>query len=176
LRNTSLEKQRNQLCWAIQEQLYQVGKIMYLVTKLLVEGCNAARELSKHLQKPVEEHWKELERFVGYLKVNGSDIKITYCRPKELHMMAMVDSYYATNTDDRTSLTGAIFTVARRNNHKLDFENPRLSDTFKFRSRICGNHHSSTRGEIHTTTTRRDNELCASSNYIQRQYRHNILG
>jgi hypothetical protein len=88
-----------------------VGKIMYLVTKVFVEGANAARELSKHFQKPVQEHWKELERFVGYLKGNQENIKITYRKPRELRPMAMVDSNYATNTDDRRSVTGAIFTV-----------------------------------------------------------------
>jgi hypothetical protein len=88
-----------------------VGKIMYLVTKVFVEGANAARELSKHFQKPVQEHWKELERFVGYLKDNQENIKITYRKPRELRPMAMVDSNYATNTDDRRSVTGAIFTV-----------------------------------------------------------------
>jgi hypothetical protein len=39
------------------------------------------------------------------------NIKITYRRPRELRPMAMVDSNYATNTDDRRSVTGAIFTV-----------------------------------------------------------------
>jgi hypothetical protein len=88
------------------------GKIMYLVTKLMVESCNAARESSKHFQKPVEEHWwKELERFVGYLKVDEENIKIIYQRPRELHLMAMVDLNYATNMDDKRSITGAIFTV-----------------------------------------------------------------
>jgi hypothetical protein len=84
---------------------------MYLFTKLLVEGCNTARELSKHFQKPVEEHWKELERFVGYINGNQENIRIAYRRPKELRPMAMVDSNYATNTDDRRSITGEIFTV-----------------------------------------------------------------
>jgi hypothetical protein len=88
-----------------------VGKIMYLVTKVFVEGANPARELSKHFQKPVQEHWKELERFVGYLKSNQDSIKITYRKPRELRPMAMVDSNYATNLDDRRSVTGAIFTV-----------------------------------------------------------------
>jgi hypothetical protein len=88
-----------------------VGKIMYLVTKIFVEGSNPARELSKHFQKPIQEHWKELERFVGYLKGNETNIKITYRKPRELRPIAMVDSNYATNTDDRRSVTGAIFTV-----------------------------------------------------------------
>jgi hypothetical protein len=68
-----------------------------------VEGCNAARELSKHFQKPVEDHWKELERFVGYIKGNQENIRITYFRPKELHPMAMVDSIML-----QTQMTGEV--------------------------------------------------------------------
>jgi hypothetical protein len=83
---------------------------MYLlVTKLLVEGCNTARELSKHFQKPVEEHWKELERSVGYIKGNQGNLRNTHRRPKELCLMVMVALNYAMNTDDRRSVTGAIF-------------------------------------------------------------------
>jgi hypothetical protein len=88
-----------------------VGKMMHLVTEAFVEGANPARELSKHFQKPAQEHWKELERFVGCLKGNQENIKITCRKPRELRPMAMVDSNYATNTDDRRSVTGAIFTV-----------------------------------------------------------------
>jgi hypothetical protein len=88
-----------------------VGKIMYLVTKVMVEGSNAARELAKHFQKPTEPHWKELERFVGYLKKMNGDVKLTYRKPRELRPVAMVDSNYATNTDDRRSVTGAIYTL-----------------------------------------------------------------
>ena len=38
-----------------------VGKIQYLVTKLMVEGANSARELAKHFSNPGEIHWKEVE-------------------------------------------------------------------------------------------------------------------
>jgi hypothetical protein len=77
---------------------------VHLVTKLLVEGCNAARELSKCVQKWVEEHWKLLEWFVGYVKGNQEKINNAHCRPKELHPMAMVDLDYATNTDVRSKM------------------------------------------------------------------------
>jgi hypothetical protein len=48
---------------------------------------------------------------VGYLKGNKETIKITYQRPRGLHPMSMLDSNYATNTDDIRSVTGAIFTI-----------------------------------------------------------------
>jgi hypothetical protein len=88
-----------------------VGKTTHLVTEVFVEGANPARELSKHFQKPVQERWKELERFVGCLKVNQENVKITHRKPRELRPMAVVDSNHAANSDDRRSVTGAIFTV-----------------------------------------------------------------
>jgi hypothetical protein len=78
---------------------------------MFVEGANPARELSKHFQKPVQEHWKELEQFVGCLKGNQENIKITRRKPRELCTMAVADSNHAANADDRQSVTGAIFTV-----------------------------------------------------------------
>ena len=88
-----------------------VGKIMYLVTKLFPEGANAARELAKHFANPGKEHWEAVERYVGYLKRNRNEIKLTYRKPREIRALATVDSNYATNKEDRRSITGAIFTV-----------------------------------------------------------------
>jgi hypothetical protein len=42
-----------------------VGKIMYYATKIAPEICNAVRE-------PGEDHWKALERCVGYLAGEGT--------------------------------------------------------------------------------------------------------
>jgi hypothetical protein len=55
---------------AVQHEMYRklTGKIMYLVTKLLIEGSNAARELARQFGNLNEHHWLELGRFVGYLK------------------------------------------------------------------------------------------------------------
>jgi hypothetical protein len=55
-----------------------VGKTTHLVTEVFVEGADAARELSKHFQKPAQERWKELERFVGCLKGNQENVKIAH--------------------------------------------------------------------------------------------------
>jgi hypothetical protein len=40
---------------------------MYYTTKLAPELSNVARELATHLSNPGKEHWKALERCVGYL-------------------------------------------------------------------------------------------------------------
>jgi hypothetical protein len=88
-----------------------VGKIMYLVTKLYPEGSNAARELARQFGNPSKEHWKELERFIGYLKKNKHNVKLTYRKPKDLRVLSNVDSNYATNKEDRRSVSGAIHTI-----------------------------------------------------------------
>ena len=54
------------------------GKIMYLTTKILPELSNASRELARHMTKPGKEHWKAMERLVGYLKFKGKELIFTY--------------------------------------------------------------------------------------------------
>jgi len=77
-----------------------VGKILYLTSKMMIEGCNASRELARYFTGPKEEHWNALYRFVGYLKENKENIKITYRKPRELRIVGNVDSDYATNKSD----------------------------------------------------------------------------
>src|SRR5687768_17264578 len=54
----------------VEDKMYRtiVGKIMYLTHKLMLEGVNASKEMSKFFMKPQKPHWKALEFFVGYLK------------------------------------------------------------------------------------------------------------
>jgi hypothetical protein len=88
-----------------------MGKALYLVTKLFVEGSNLVRELAKHFSNPGEEHWKAIEKFVGYLKENQDDIKLTYCKPREMRIVSSVDSNYAIDKRDRRSVSVALHTV-----------------------------------------------------------------
>jgi hypothetical protein len=88
-----------------------VGKIMYLVVKLFVEGSNAARELARHFSNPGPEHWEAVARLVGYIKLHANDIKLTYRKPMDMRAVCNVDSNYATDKEDRRSVTGAIYTV-----------------------------------------------------------------
>jgi len=88
-----------------------VGKILYLTSKMMIEGCNASRELARYFTGPKEQHWKALYRFVGNLKENKDNIKVTYRRPKELRIVGNVDSDYATNKTNRRSVTGCIITL-----------------------------------------------------------------
>jgi len=97
----------------VEEKMYRtiVGKIMYLTHKLMMEGVNAAREMSKFFMKPQAQHWKAVEYFVGYLKKEQHDVKLTFRRPMKLRFMAVADSSYGTDKLRRRSISGAIYTV-----------------------------------------------------------------
>ena len=84
---------------------------MYLTNKLMLEGCNAAREMSKFFMRPQRQHWKALEHFVGYLKQEQGNIKLTYRKPLELRFMAVADSNYGTDKLLRQSVTGGTYTM-----------------------------------------------------------------
>ena len=108
-----LSMQKNQTDKAVDATKYRtiVGKVMYLVCKLMPEGSNAARELSRHFGNPDDTHWKELDRFVGYLKANKDQLKVIFRKPKTMRIVSNVDSNYATNKDDRKSVSGALHTL-----------------------------------------------------------------
>jgi hypothetical protein len=86
-----------------------VGKIMYYTTKIAPELSNAVRELAGHLSNPSEEHWKALERCVGYIQ-HEHHSGLAFRRPRELRSISDCDSDYA-NSDDRKSITGRVNTV-----------------------------------------------------------------
>lgn len=55
--------------------------------KTIPDCANAIRELSSHLESPGEEHWKALDRLVGYLKANSHDMKLR--PPSEAERVAL---------------------------------------------------------------------------------------
>ena len=73
------------------------------------EGANAARELSRFFSNPGEEHWKSLQQFAGYLRQHKDKIKLTLRKPREMRVGINVDSNYATNKENRRSVSGAIY-------------------------------------------------------------------
>jgi hypothetical protein len=84
-----------------------VGKIMYYATKIAPDISNAARELAGHLSNPGMEHWRALERNVGYLTSQGT--QALYLRkPRKLRSISDCDSDYAKDENDRKSISGRI--------------------------------------------------------------------
>ena len=49
-----------------------LGKLMQVTKKLMPEYCNPLRELASIMDHPGEQHWKALERVVGYIKKRSS--------------------------------------------------------------------------------------------------------
>jgi hypothetical protein len=54
----------------LDEYRSMVGKVLYYAKKVAPDMNNAVRELAQFLSKPGPEHWKALERCVGYVKSN----------------------------------------------------------------------------------------------------------
>jgi hypothetical protein len=67
--------------WIDQFQKY-VGCILYAVLKVLLDCANAICDLTCHMTALGKEHWKVLERLLGYLKYNYRPLK--FRAPKEL--------------------------------------------------------------------------------------------
>ena len=64
----------------------------------------------RHVTRTGFTHWKVLERAVGYVGTTKGT-GITYRKPKSLRSISYADSNYATNVDNRRSITGNINTL-----------------------------------------------------------------
>ncbi|KAL7575127.1 hypothetical protein ACA910_000494 [Epithemia clementina (nom. ined.)] len=53
-----------------------VGKILFVVKKVLPDCANATRELSMHLENPGIEGWKAMHRLFGYLRAHYRPLKL----------------------------------------------------------------------------------------------------
>jgi hypothetical protein len=109
---TTLTKGEDDQAEGIDTEKYRslVGKIMYYVTKIAPDCANAARELSQYMARPTLDHWKAVERLVAYIKEKKSH-HLVYRKPRELRVIGSADANYATNPDDRKSISGSIHTV-----------------------------------------------------------------
>jgi hypothetical protein len=87
-----------------------VGKIIYYATKIAPEICNPVRELSGHLSNPGEDHWKVIERCVGYLTDQGPKA-LCLRKPRILQSTSDCDSDYSKDENDRRSVSGRINTI-----------------------------------------------------------------
>ena len=91
----------------IDEYRSLTGQILYYMVKIGPELANAARDLSTHMSNPGEEHWKSMERCVGFI-TNNRDDKLVIRSPKNLETEHFFDSDFAKSEDDRKSISGRI--------------------------------------------------------------------
>jgi hypothetical protein len=87
-----------------------VGRIMFACGKTEPTLSNACRELTAHLTAPNEEHWTALKHLMGYIKL-GTNQGIKMRAPKDIRVVAFVDSDYASDRGDRKSISGHLVTV-----------------------------------------------------------------
>ena len=87
-----------------------VGKVMYYMMKIGPDCANAAREVSQFMSNPSNEHWRAMERLIGYLRHKGEHYLVMR-KPKDLRPVGSADANYATNPDDRRSIASAIHTI-----------------------------------------------------------------
>jgi hypothetical protein len=122
-----------------------VGKIMYYATKIAPGICNAVRELAGRLSNPGEEHWKALERCVGYLTSEG---KTPPClrKPRELQSIPDCDSDYAKDENDRKRTDQHL----RRHDNQLDFKEAKYCVIKQLRSIVPSIERVCTRISIHS--------------------------
>jgi hypothetical protein len=90
--------------------MHIVGKIMHYATKIAPEICNTVWELPRHLPNPGEDHWKALERCVGYLTDQGTKA-LCLRKPRVLHSISDCDSDYAKDKNYRRSVSARINTL-----------------------------------------------------------------
>jgi hypothetical protein len=88
-----------------------VGKVLYYAKKVAPDMNNAVRELAQFLSKPGPEHWKALERCVGYIKTNPFNGELWIVKPKELRIVSGADSNHGTDSDDRRSVMSEVHTL-----------------------------------------------------------------
>jgi histone deacetylase 1/2 len=87
-----------------------VGRILFACGKTEPTLSNACRELSSHLSAPNKEHWKALSHLIGYLKTGGfQGIKLRV--PEDTQVVAYVDADYASDRNDRKSISGYLVTI-----------------------------------------------------------------
>ena len=75
-----------------------VGKLLFAMKKMYPELANPVRKLSSHMECRGEEHWKSIGRMLGYLKHEATH-GLRFNKPKDLAIIGMVDSDFATNKD-----------------------------------------------------------------------------
>jgi len=108
--NVKLQKNHDELnIINIDEFRSFVGRILFMARKVDPYLTNSVRELSTHLSSPTEAHWKSLSHLVEYLKNNPMSLKLR--APKSLKIISFVDSDYASDKNDRKSVTGYLTTI-----------------------------------------------------------------
>nr|CCA23220.1 putative polyprotein [Albugo laibachii Nc14] len=88
-----------------------VGSLLYISNGTRPDIAFSVCQLSRHLERPSEEHWKAAVRVLRYLK-STSDIGINYTGSvKDLCVCAYSDADWANNKESRRSVSGIMVMI-----------------------------------------------------------------
>ena len=94
----------------LDEYRSMIGKLMFYTTKIAPECAFSVGQLARHMQNPNKDHWKAVDRIVGYLR--GKEKHSLIMRePKEMRIYSYGDSSYGDCKDTRRSTSGDLHTI-----------------------------------------------------------------
>ena len=88
-----------------------VGSLIYEATGTRPEIALAVCQLSRHLEKPSEEHWNAAIRVLRYLKSTLTSGICYRIKPGTLKMSASSDGEHRSNKDNRRSTSGVMVMI-----------------------------------------------------------------
>lgn len=88
-----------------------VGSLLYVATCTRPDIAYMVNQLSRHLERPTQQHWKAAIRVLRYLKSTKS-VGIQYgVESKDVKVSAFSDANWASNKDDRRSVSGVMVMI-----------------------------------------------------------------
>ncbi|XP_062535018.1 uncharacterized protein LOC134204205 [Armigeres subalbatus] len=88
-----------------------LGSLMYVMLSVRPDICYPVGYLGRFQQQPSTEHWQALKRIVRYLQ-GTKKLMLQFKRnPKSRALIGFVDADWASDTEDRKSISGYIFQV-----------------------------------------------------------------
>nr|CCA26838.1 putative polyprotein [Albugo laibachii Nc14] len=85
-----------------------VNSLLYISTGTRPDIAFSVCQLSRHLEKPSEEHWNAAIRVLRYLKTTASNGIIYQGRKNWIRTSAYSDADWASNNDSRKSISGTM--------------------------------------------------------------------
>ena len=89
-----------------------VGSLQYAQVCTRPDLSFVTRVLGRYQSNPGIEHWKMVKKALRYVR-GTTGLMLTYRKTKSLEIEGYSDSDFAKNVDDRKSMSGYIFTLAK---------------------------------------------------------------
>ena len=88
-----------------------VGSLLYVATGTRPDVAFAVGRLSRHLEKPSEEHWNAAIRVLRYLKSTAAHGICYRSKPGDLKLSAFCDADWGSDKDNRRSTSGVMVMI-----------------------------------------------------------------